>query len=54
MYLLQKEKLNTVFTINDVALMKRDWDVIRNVLIAIEENSYDEYLEESENDESIE
>ncbi|WP_312967549.1 DUF2513 domain-containing protein [Acinetobacter gerneri] len=33
--------------------MKRDWDVIRAVLIAIEDDNYDEYLEESENDEAI-
>lgn len=33
--------------------MKRDWDVIRNVLIAIEDDNYDKYLEESENDEAI-
>ncbi|RKG31682.1 DUF2513 domain-containing protein [Acinetobacter guerrae] len=33
--------------------MKRDWDVIRHVLIAIEDDNYDEYLEKSENDEAI-
>jgi len=33
--------------------MKRDWDVIRTVLIAIEDDNYDEYLEESENDGAI-
>jgi len=31
--------------------MKRDWDTIRTVLIAIEDDNYDEYLEESENQE---
>lgn len=33
--------------------MKRDWDVIRAVLIAIEDDNYDKYLEDSENDVAI-
>jgi len=30
--------------------MKRDWDVIRAILIATEEDRFDEYLENTEND----
>ncbi|EXE39229.1 DUF2513 domain-containing protein [Acinetobacter baumannii] len=33
--------------------MKRNWDTIRAVLIAIEDDNYDEYLEESENQDVI-
>ncbi|OTU43167.1 hypothetical protein CAT37_12500 [Acinetobacter pittii] len=33
--------------------MKRNWDAIREVLIAIEDDNYDEYLEDSENQDII-
>lgn len=33
--------------------MKRNWDAIREVLIAIEDDNYDEYLENSENQDII-
>ena len=33
--------------------MKRDWEIIRKVLIAVEDDNYDKYLEDSENDEAI-
>lgn len=33
--------------------MKRNWDSIREVLIAIEDDNYDEYLEDSENQDII-
>lgn len=33
--------------------MKRDWGIIRAVLITIEEDRFDDYMEESENDSLI-
>ncbi len=33
--------------------MKRDWEIIRKVLIAVEDDNYDKYLEDSENDEEL-
>ncbi|MDV7507514.1 DUF2513 domain-containing protein [Acinetobacter baumannii] len=33
--------------------MKRDWDIIRAILIATEEDRFDEYLEKAEDDKLI-
>lgn len=44
----KNDKLNVLSNLE--ISMKRDWDVIRAILIATEEDRFDEYLEKTEDD----
>ncbi|NUG23974.1 DUF2513 domain-containing protein [Acinetobacter lactucae] len=44
----KNDKLNVLSNLE--ISMKRDWDVIRAILIATEEDRFDEYLEKAEDD----
>lgn len=47
----KNDKLNVLSNLE--ISMKRDWDVIRAILIATEEDRFDEYLEKTEDDKFI-